>query len=292
MSYGSQSMTAPLKRVIVKRPEEAFRNQKSIDSQWKELGYTGPPDFGRAIEEHKEFVSILENSGVDVLFLTPDDQTGLDSIYTHDPAIVTDRGMILFQTGKEKRRGEGPAIGDAVKKWDVPILGVVDGEATAEGGDMIWLDRQTLLVGRGFRTNAAGISRLRDLLQPLEVDVMEVQLPYWTGPADCLHLMSFISIVDQDLAVVYSKQLPVPFFKFLQRWSFQLVEIPEEEYPTQASNVLALSPRNVVMLKGNPVTREKLIAAGCKVQEYSGQEISLKGSGGPTCLTRPLYRQE
>ncbi len=285
-------MVAPLKRVIVKRPQEAFRNAENISAQWKSLNYTAPPDLDLAKAEHERFAAILSSSGAEVLFLPADDRTGLDSIYTHDPAIVTEKGIILFQTGKEARRGEGSAMGDACKDWGVPILGVVAGDATAEGGDMVWLDRHTLLAGRGFRTNAAGIAGIRALLKPLGVQVIEVPLPFWTGPADCLHLMSFISLLDHDLAVVYSKLLPVPLFELLREKGIQLVDIPEEEYATQACNVLTLAPREVVMLKGNPVTCSRLKAALCTVHEFSGEEISLKGSGGPTCLTRPLYRED
>jgi arginine deiminase len=143
---------------------------------------------------------------------------------------------------------------DAFRNWDVPILGIVDGSATAEGGDMVWLDQHTLLAGRGFRTNSAGIASLCVMLKPLELQVIEIPLPYWTGPADCLHLMSFLSMLDQDLAVVYSKLLPVPLFELLRERHIQMVEVPDSEYPTHGCNILALSPRNVLMLKANPVT--------------------------------------
>lgn len=284
-------MITPLKRVIVKRPTEAFRSVEFIAAQWKSLSYTAPPDLNRAAEEHDAFIGILREVGSEILFLPEDKRTGLDSLYTHDPAIATEAGVILFQTGKEGRRGEAPAMKDALNQWDIPILGIIEGDATAEGGDMVWLDRNTLLAGRGFRTNAAGIDKIRSLLKPLHVEVVEVPLPYWTGPADCLHLMSFISLLDNDLAVVYTRLLPVPLYEFLQERAIQLVEIPEQEYQTQGCNVLALAPRNVVMLKGNPETRSRLENAGCKVQEFAGEEISLKGSGGPTCLTRPLLRE-
>lgn len=289
-SYGCQSMVAPLRRVIVKRPQEAFRNEQQIASQWKDLVYTAPPDLRRACEEHERFVSLLREARAEVLCLPEDDRTGLDSIYTHDPGIVTDAGAIVFQTGKVGRRGEGPSLADALRSWDIPVLGTVAGVATAEGGDLIWLDQHTLLAGRGFRTNAAGIESLRILLEPLSIRVIEVPLPYWTGPQDCLHLMSFISLLDVNLAVVYSKLLPVPLYELLVQRGVSLVEVPEEEYATQGCNVLTLSPRNVVLLAGNPVTRRRLETAGCRVHEFSGEEISFKGSGGPTCLTRPLLR--
>jgi N-dimethylarginine dimethylaminohydrolase len=214
----------------------------------------------------------------------------LDSLYTHDPILITDAGAVILQTGKPERRGEGPAFADACKDWGIPILGTVDGDATAEAGDMIWLDSGTLLVGRGFRTNAASIESLRRLLKPLGVMVVPVELPYWKGPQEVLHLMSFMSLLDHDLAVVYRRLLPVPLFELLTARGIQLVDVPEPEYDTMGCNVLAVAPRRVVMLSGNPTTRSRLEYAGCAVTEFAGQEICIPGSGGPTCLTRPLLR--
>src|SRR5262249_20499695 len=289
-NVGSQSMVTPLRRVIVKRPQQAYVNSAKIAAQWKDLVYTAAPDLQRAGEEHARFVGLLQSAGCEILYLPEDDRTGLDSIYTHDPSITTDAGVIIFQTGKKARRGEGPAMADALREWNIPVLGFVDGDATAEGGDMVWLDHRTLMAGRGFRTNAAGIARLRALLAPLSVEVFEVPLPYWTGPHDCLHLMSFISMLDHDLAVVYRKIMPVPLVELLEAHKVQMIDIPEQEYPTQACNVLAIAPKNIVTLAGNPVTSKRLKEAGCIVHEFSGEEISFKGAGGPTCLTRPIFR--
>ena len=285
-------MVAPLQRVIVKRPEEAFRSgdSDSIAREWQPLGYTRPPDFNRASRDHREFVSLLATAGAEVLYLPADQRTGLDSIYTHDPVLITEAGAVTFQTGKPARRGEGPAFSDALGKWDVPILGIVDGAATAEAGDMIWLDSHTLLVGRGFRTNAAGIEKLSAFLRPLRVKAIQVQLPYWKGADEVLHLMSFVSLLDEDLAVVHRPMLPVPLFEILSDKGVRLVDVPEEEYDTLGCNVLAVAPRNVVMAGGNPITRSRLQAAGCRVSEFNGSEICLPGAGGPTCLTRPLLR--
>src|SRR5205809_1754267 len=289
-SFGSQTMVAPLRCVIVKRPEEAFRSPETIESQWNPLGYTRPPDLNRARKEHQQLVLLLKESGANILYLPADDRTGLDSIYAHDPVLITDRGAVIFQTGKVARRGEGPAFADAFPRWDVPILGFIEGVATAEAGDMIWLDQETLLAGRGFRTNAAGIQQLSALLLPLGVQVVPVELPYWRGPQDVLHLMSVISLLDEDLAVVYLRILPVPLFELLTARGVQLIDVPEEEYPTLGCNVLAISPRNLVMVSGNPITRLRLESAGCKVSEFDGTEICFPGAGGPTCLTRPLLR--
>jgi N-dimethylarginine dimethylaminohydrolase len=199
-------------------------------------------------------------------------------------------GAIILQTGKPARRGEGPAVADALAAWGIPVLGVVDGPGTAEAGDMVWLDAETLLVGRGFRTNAKGIQRLSELLRPLGARVIPVELPYWKGPGEVLHLMSFISLVDTHLAVVYRKLMPVPLFELLDERGMQFVDVPDEEYESLGCNALAVSPRNVIVVSGNPITRARLGAAGCRVSEFDGNEICLPGAGGPTCLTRPLNR--
>ena len=287
---GCQSMVAPLRTVVVKRPEEAFRSHDDIARQWNELGYTRPPDLWVASQEHRQLVSLLTAAGANVIYLAADERTGLDSIYTHDPVLITDRGAVILQTGKRSRRGEGPAFADALQNWGVSIVGVIAGAATAEAGDMIWLDQQTLLAGRGFRTNIAGVEALAALLRPYGIAVIPVPLPYWTGPQDVLHLMSFISLLDDDLAVVYRRLLPVPLFELLIERGIQLVDVPDEEYDTLGCNVLALSPRRIVMVRGNPVTRTRLEAAGCRVSEFDGRELCLPGAGGPTCLTRPLLR--
>jgi N-dimethylarginine dimethylaminohydrolase len=283
-------MVGPLRRVIVKRPRQAFRDRAAIETQWKDLNYSGPPDLAAAEKEFDAFIRVLEESGAEVLSLPADDRTGLDSLYTHDPFIITDAGAVIFQTGKIARRGEGPAVGDALKAWGVPVLGVIGGTATAEGGDLLWLDHDTLAAGRGFRTNAAGVAALRKLLGPLGVEVIAFHLPFWSGPGDVLHLQSFISLLDADLAVVYKKLLPVPLYEILRERKIELIEIPEEEFPTQGCNVLALAPRRAVMLERNPLTKKALEAADCVVQVIKGDEIAFKGSGGPTCLTRPLLR--
>lgn len=283
-------MVGPLRRVIVKRPRQAFRNKAAIEAQWKALNYTDPPDLAAAEKEFDAFIHVLEESGAEVLNLPEDDRTGLDSLYTHDPFIITDAGAVIFQTGKVARRGEGPAASDALRAWGIPVIGAIGGMATAEGGDLLWLDHDTLAAGRGFRTNAAGVAALKRLLGPLGVEIIEFHLPYWSGPDDVLHLQSFISLLDADLAVVYKRLLPVPLYEILRERKIALIEIPEEEFPTQGCNVLALAPRRVVMLERNPQTEKALEAAGCVVRVIKGDEIAFKGSGGPTCLTRPLVR--
>jgi N-dimethylarginine dimethylaminohydrolase len=289
-SFGSQSMVSPLRTVVVKRPEDGFGSASNIEKQWHQLNYLRPPDPVISSRQHHDFVSLLEAAGAVVLFLPADDRTGLDSVYTHDPVLITNHGAVILQTGKPARRGEGLAFSEALQGWNVPILGVVEGDATAEAGDMVWLDEATLVVGRGFRTNAAGVHALRRILGPVGIEVLEMHLPCWNGQQDVLHLMSFISMLDHDLAVVYRRLMPVPLLELLNERRVQLVDIPDEEFATLGCNVLAVSPRRLIMVSGNPMTRARLQTAGCAVAEFDGSEICIPGSGGPTCLTRPLLR--
>ena len=283
-------MAAPLRRVIVKRPSEAYVSAAKIAAEWRELAFTGPPDLARAEDEHAAFVALLQSSGAEVLYLPAAPDTTLDSIYAHDPALVTASGVVVFNLGKPARRGEGPALRKALDAWEVPVLGEVAPPAAAEGGDMLWVDTETLVAGRSYRTNAAGVARIRELLSPLGVTVVEAGLPSWNGRGDLLHLLSVVSPVAEDLAVVYRRLLPIPLLELLEERGYRLLDVPDEEFVAMGPNVLALAPRRVVMLEGLPRTRALLEGAGCEVGVYVGQEISRKGGGGPTCLTRPLLR--
>ncbi|MBD3852585.1 MAG: amidinotransferase, partial [Acidobacteria bacterium] len=279
-SFGSQSMVEPLKKVLVRRPDEAFG---SADP--KHWHYISQPELEGAQAEHDALVAILREAGCEVLYHEVELPEHADAIFTHDPVIVTDEGSIILRMGKEQRRGEEAAIGTTLEDLGVPTLATLEGEATAEGGDLLWLDHDTLAVGRGYRTNAEGLRQLTAALRPLGVETVEVQLPHGDGPVSCLHLMSVISILDHDLAVVHIPLLPVPFVEMLSDRGIELVEVPDEEYPTMGPNVLALAPRRCLMIEGNPVTRERLETAGCEVLTYRGEELSLKAEGGATCLT-------
>jgi N-dimethylarginine dimethylaminohydrolase len=280
-----------LVRVVVKHARDAFVDPRTIDAQWKELNFAAAPDLARAIDEHDRFIAILEQAGATVDLLPRDTATTLDSIYARDASIVSPRGMILCRMGKAARESEPGAQGRAFAALDNPIAlaGRIEPPGRLEGGDVVWLDDGTLVVGRGYRTNGDGIRQLRDLLGP-SVTVVEVPLPHWRGTGDVMHLMSLISPVDRDAAVVYSPLLPVPFREWLIERGIRLVEVPDEEFETMGTNVLAVAPRRCVMLSGNPRTRGALERAGIEVMEYEGRDISAKGAGGPTCLTRPIVR--
>jgi N-dimethylarginine dimethylaminohydrolase len=277
--------------VVVKHVRDAFVDEKTIAEQWKTLNYTAPPDLSRAIEEHDRFIDILRSAGATVHLLPRDPRTTLDSVYVRDASIVSKPGMLLCAMGKAERATEPAAQADALTGAGMAIGGRITAPGRLEGGDLIWLDERTLAVGRGYRTNADGIAQLRAIVGEA-IDVVEVPLPHWRGPGDVMHLMSLISPVDRDLAVVYSRLLPVPFREWLLGRGMRLVEVPDDEFETMATNVLALAPRRCLMLGGNPRTRRTLERAGCDVLEYEGSEISVKGAGGPTCLTRPILRQQ
>jgi N-dimethylarginine dimethylaminohydrolase len=280
-----------LTRVLVKHPRDGFLDDSTIAAQWSELNFMAPPDLARAIDEFDRFADILRTSGATVEYLPRDERATLDSIYVRDASIVCDRGVILCNMGKRSRSAEPAAQGRAYRDLGSPaIVGSIEEPGRLEGGDVLWLNPRTIVVGRGYRTNGEGISQLRALLGDSIDELIEVALPHWRGAADVLHLMSLVSPLDRDLAVVYSKLLPVPFRERLLDDGFTLVEVPDEEFETMGTNVLALAPRHCLMLWGNPLTRQALELAGVEVIEYEGREISHKGAGGPTCLTRPLAR--
>jgi dimethylargininase len=285
-NYGSQSMIGPLRKVLVKRPDEAFAAADPV--QWH---YAARPKLERAQQEHGELVALLRRSGVEVFFHDTPQPGRADAIYVYDPALVTDAGAILLSMGKELRRGEEASMGQSLQELGIPVLCALHGEARAEGGDLLWLDHDTLAVGLGFRTNAEGLRQLQEVMEGLGVTVFGVDLPHHTGPEACLHLLSLISMVAPNLAVVFPPLLSVPFWQHLEARGFQFVEVPPQEFKTMGTNVLALAPGHCLMLEGNPVTQRRLEAAGCTVLTYRGNEISLKAEGGPTCLTRPILRE-
>jgi len=289
-TLGPQSETGRLRRVLLKPPAAAFVDARRIEHEWRDLGYTAPPRLERAIDEHARFAAMLEAAGTQVCTLPPATGTGLDSLYVRDSTVTSARGVILCHMGKPARRGEPRAIASALDALGIPIRGEIAAPGTLEGGDVVWLDAHTVVVGRGYRSNDEGIRQLRALLDDEIEELIVVPLPHWHGPRECLHVMSLLSPVDRDLAVVYSPLLSVPFRETLLARGIELVDVPEAELASQGTNVLALGPRHCVMLAGNPQTRAALERAGCAVETFEGDDICHKGGGGPTCLARPLER--
>lgn len=284
-----QSDTHRLRRVIVKHARDAFGDPSRIDSQWDDLNFIAPPDFDDACRQSDAFAALLEELGVDLVW-APAGYGGLDSIYARDPSLVLDDGAILCTMGKEARRPEADGLRTVYERLGIEVIGAIEAPGTMEGGDTVWLDRTTLAVGRGYRTNAEGIRQLRALVEPRGIQVVEAHMPHWRGPDDVFHLMSVYSPLAPDLALVHAPLLPIPFREEVVARGIEMVEIAPEEYDTQGCNVLAVAPRVAVAAAGNPVTRARMEAAGVEVHTYPASEISVKGEGGPTCLTRPLER--
>jgi dimethylargininase len=276
-----QTMTAPLRRVLVRPPGTDL-------SRWREYGWLAEPDAKRIAEEHEGFRAALEESGAEVVVAAKAADENPDAVYVFDPAFVADAGAILLRPGKEARRGEVEALRADFEAAGVPIHAELTEPALAEGGDALWLDERTLIVGLGYRTNDAGAARLGAALPG--VDVVTVDLPHHHGPAHCMHMLTLISPLDTNLALVYLPLLPVRLVQLLEARGIELVEVPDEEFGTMACNVLALGPRKALALEGNPETRRRMEAAGVDVRVYAGEELSRKGEGGPTCLTLPLER--
>jgi N-dimethylarginine dimethylaminohydrolase len=281
--YGGQSATAPLRDVLVKRPGPAFGAAFEDPS----LGFLHPVDLDVAQREHDAFSDLLTKLGVRVHRLSGEPDLA-DLTYTYDPLLITDRGAIPLRPGKPTRRPE-PAV---VEAWTsaagIPTVGRIEAPGTIEGGDAFWLRPDLFCIGRTLRTNDAGA---RQLAAFVGGDVRIFDLPYWRGADELVHLMSVISPVADDLAVIYPPLLPAGLWELLGELSIRTVEVPDEEYPTLGCNVLAVRPGTVIMATGNPVTQRALVAAGCDVHTYPATEIGINGSGGPTCMTRAIWRQ-
>ena len=284
------SEVGEITELVVKHARDAFAGPEAIRAEWRALNFTHEPDFAKAIDEYDQFLDLLSQGGAQLHFLPKAAGTGLDSIYVRDASIVCDRGVILCSMGKPQRAWEPSAQGAAFRDWEIPVVGEIRKPGRLEGGDVVWLDARTVVVGRGYRTNDEGIRQLRELLGDSIDELFVVPLPHWKGPDDVFHLMSILSPIDRDLAVVYSPLMPVPLREYLLERGVSFVEVPDEEFGSMGCNVLALSPRRAVMVAGSPRTRALLEQAGTEVLVYAGKEISLKGGGGPTCLTRPLDR--
>jgi len=282
VSYGARSMTAALRRVLVRPPQPADA------ARWREYGWRAAPDPAAAAREHEALCALLEEAGAEVV-LAAGETGNPDAIYTYDPLLVGDDGAVLLRPGKDGRLGEPDALAADLERAGVPVAARVRAPGTVEGGDTLWLGRETLLVGRGYRTNAAGVEQLAAAFPDAELHLFD--LPHWHGRAEVMHLMSLISPLDDDLALVYPRLAPVRLLELLAERGIATVEVPDEEFETMGPNVLALGPRRALALEGNDETRRRLERAGVDVVVYRGDEISRKGDGGPTCLTRPLLRE-
>ena len=280
-SYGARSMTAPLRRVLVRPPQPAD------GARWREYGWRAKPDAGAAASEHEALRDILAGAGAEVI-VAEGEPGNPDAIYAYDPVLVGEGGAVLLRPGKDGRLGEPGALETALAQAGVPVAARVEAPGTIDGGDTLWLDRDTLLVGRGYRTNGSGVEQLQAAFP--DAEVLSYDLPHWNGRAEVMHLMSLISPLDDDLALVYPRLAPVRLLELLAERGIEVVEVPDAEFESMGPNVLALGPRLALALEGNDETRRRMEAAGVEVLVYKGDEISRKGDGGPTCLTRPVLR--
>ena len=279
-----------LASVYLKSAKNSFLSEEELSEHWETLQYLSKPNFKKSLEEYAAFQTFFIEKNISTCFFPINKKTKIDSIYCRDASIATDFGIIICNMGKQGRIHEPYAQLEAYKMNNVNILGEIKFPGTLEGGDVAWLDQHTLAVGHTYRTNEEGISQLKGLLQPKGIEIIVVELPHYKGKSDVFHLMSILSPVDKNLAVVYSPLMPIKFRNQLLERGFQLIEVPEQEFDSMGCNVLAVAPRDCLMVAGNPITRKLLEDAGASVHIYEGNEISVKGGGGPTCLTRPIDR--
>lgn len=288
--FNGHSMVGPLQRVLVCSPRSAGWNQSERTSQFRDLGFHHAPDFKLAQAQHEALCGELETAGAEVIALPPGPDLSLDAVYAHDPSLATDFGLIALRPGKANRVPEGRHQASYCAALGFSTLGAITPPGTAEAGDMVWLDAKTLLVGRGYRTNAAGIAQMRALLAPKGVEVLSAPLPYGPGPSACLHLMSLISLLDEQTALVDLPSLAVETVELLSAHGYRFIEIDYSERDTLACNVLALGGARLLAIEENRSTNDRLRRAGFDVRTFPADELCINGSGGPTCLTRPLLR--
>jgi N-dimethylarginine dimethylaminohydrolase len=284
------SMVGKLERVLVCSPRAAGWDRAERAARWQELAFLHPPDFRTAQAQHNALCSQLATAGAEIEELSTTDDLTLDAVYTHDASLPTDFGLIAMRPGKVNRIAEGERHLAFAAESGITVLGKINAPGTTEAGDMIWLDSRTLLIGRGYRTNAEGIQQMRDLLSPKGVPVVSAPLPYGPGPSACLHLMSLISLLDETTALVDLSWLAVETVELLCARGYRFIEIEPSERETLACNVLSLGERRLLAIEENRATNQKLRDAGFDVRTFPGSEICINGSGGPTCLTRPLFR--
>lgn len=275
---------------MVCSPRNAGWDDPSRLSRWQELGFLHRPDVSVAQAQHDALCEVLQRAGAEVVELSPAPDLTLDAVYAHDASLPTDFGLIPLNPGKTNRVPEGKHHRDSLQKQGLPTLGEIEEPGSAEAGDMIWLDGQTLLVGLGYRTNRHGIEQMRTLLHPHGVELIAAPLPYGPGPSACLHLMSLISLLDETSAIVDLPWLAVETVELLRARGYRFIEIDNTERDTLACNVLSLGENRLVAIDANEKTNKRLREAGFEVFTFSGSEICINGSGGPTCLTRPLLR--
>jgi N-dimethylarginine dimethylaminohydrolase len=283
-------MVGSLQRVLVCSPRTAGWNRPEYSARWRDLGFHHAPDFAIAQAQHDALCRELASAGAEVMELAPAPELSLDAVYAHDASLATDFGLIVMRPGKPNRVFEGQHQGAFCLRFAVPTLAKIVAPGASEAGDILWLDANALLVGHGYRTNALGIQQLRDLLAPKGVDVLSAPLPHGPGPAACLHLMSLISLLDEHTALVDLPWLAVETVELLKSRGYHFIEIDSSERDMLACNVLALGGRRLLALEENSKTNARLRAAGFEVRTFPGSELCINGSGGPTCLTRPLLR--
>jgi N-dimethylarginine dimethylaminohydrolase len=288
--FNGHSMVGALERVLVCSPRSAGWEKADSVACWRELGFLHAPDFVLGQAQHDALCQILEGARAKVEFLPESKSFSLDAVYAHDSSLPTDFGIILMNPGKKNRCAEPGEHGRNYERSGIPILGQIQPPGTTEAGDIVWLDSKTLLIGRGYRTNGAGIAQVRALLRPYDVEVMAAPLPYGPGPSACLHLMSLVSLLDESTALVDLPWLAVETVELLRGKNYEFVEIDVSERDTLACNVLALGKKRLLCLEENSKTNERLTQKGFDLRTFPGSELCINGIGGPTCLTRPLAR--
>ena len=288
--FGVQDMVSPLTKVLMCRPQH-YMSKVNL----KKWHYTEPLDQKKIEKNYNDFFILIKNFGIEIIELKIENekQELCDSVFTHDPSLVINEGAIILNMGKELRKKEIEHHEKFYMRMDIPVIGKIKNNGTVEGGDCLWINKNTLLVGESHRTNKEGIQQLKIILKKFNIDLIPIKLPKYKDTESCFHLMSIISMLDHDLALACFSKLPFELINIFKEYKINLISIPEDEYSkseTLAVNCLAIAPRKLILISGYPKTQELLLKENNEINLFNGDELCLKAEGGPTCLTRPLKR--
>jgi dimethylargininase len=286
--YGVSSMTSALRRVALSKPGVAL-----LEADAAVWNYGPTFDRHKVLAQHKTFSDLLVGHGVDIVWMDEDNPKIADAVFSYDASLMTPAGAILMNPGKSLRQGEQALHQAFYQRQNIPVIGEITGDATAEAGDTLWLDNNTLAMGRGFRTNQSGIDQMTEILADQGITVHAFDVPYYHGAAACLHLMSLVSLVDTKTAAICETLFPVSLYQLMQAMGYNFISLPYDEYQasgTLSGNILTVAPGESIMIDGFPETRNALEAAGINLQVFDGDALCIGCEGGPTCLTRPILR--
>lgn len=272
-----------LKSVLLHRPGSEIHASADADN----VQMIERLDADIAAAQHDRLAETYRSAGVQVHYVEPPSTPDPNQIFAADLLLMTPEGAIVGRPASTVRAGEERWIARRLSEIGIPILRTISGVGTFEGADALWIDPKTLLIGRGLRTNEAGIAQLSELLNPMGIETVVVDLPIGT-----MHLMGMLRIIDRDLAIAWPERLAISAVQLLKNKGYSVEFIPDEKEAVQgfALNAVTLGPRKILMAAGNPITQEFYEYLGITCVTVNVDELA-KATGSIGCLTGVLHRE-